>query len=147
MAVRTNEPAVRALLSAGGNYRKGADLTPFIESASATVDDLVQYAADNDMGTVLDKRLELIERWLAAHDYQQSDKGYTSRSNEGASGSFEGQTGKYLESTRFGQRAINLDPTGYLALLVSGGPIEVEVGGVWLGKATQEQLRFDERNL
>jgi hypothetical protein len=83
----------------------------------------------------------MIARYLAAHAYAMSDQTYATKSTGGASGTFHGQTGKYLEATKYGQQALLLDTAGVLA---RGAPLVAEAW--WGGKDTQDQLDYDERN-
>lgn len=75
---RTTKKAVQDLLLPGGDYDGKSDLTPFIDTASSIVT-RVNTCAIAKGNTLTVAELELIERWLAAHCYQQSDKGYQSR--------------------------------------------------------------------
>lgn len=140
MAVRTNSASVQAIL--GGNYDGVTTLTPFIDAASSIVDDVASCASD--AGTPLSSaKLELIERWLSAHCYAHMDQTFASKGTEGASASFHGQTGMYLASTRYGQFATTLDPTGCLQS-VAGGQVS-RAGGFWLGKTPSEQIAYEDR--
>ena len=122
-------------------------LTPYIDTASALVDDVVANAAALGLPALAVGRLELIERWLSAHYYQQSDQGFQSKSTDGASASFKGQTSKGLNGTQYGQSAITLDTTKYLQ------KIAAEVDGnqaktatlLWLGKNPTDQIDYETR--
>jgi len=118
------------------------DLDPFIETASSIVDDVVECATAKGK-TLTAAKLELIERWLAAHFYAVSDKPYTSRSTVDASGSFAGQTAMYFESTLYGQHAMRLDPSGCLDAI--GGKERKRAGGSWLGKNPSSQIDYEDR--
>ena len=128
MAVRTTDPKVREIVSVDD----GTSLAPFIEAAASLVDELVS----TPQGANLDsERLELIERWLAAHFYLQLDPAYESLSVGKTRGKFQGRTGMVLSSTFHGQTAMALDTTGYLSRLSK----RAEHGGAavslsWLGK-------------
>lgn len=108
---RTTAALVQALLQ--GDYKPGVDLAPHLDTASALVD-RVDSAAKAGGAQMPDSLLELIERWCAAHAYAMVDQPFASKSSEGASGSFQGQTGKYFEATKYGQMAVSLDYTGTL---------------------------------
>ncbi len=143
---RTNSNSVIAILrpgSQGGDYddKNSPSLEPFIDTASVVVDDLVTYAAENNK-TLIPSKLELIERWLAAHFYCQSDKTYMSKVTAQASAIFAGKTGMHLESTLYGQTAQMLDNTGLLTALSKQSRA---IAG-WMGKTLPEQLTYDERN-
>lgn len=143
---RTNAAAVQAILggtATNSNWDGTTSLTPFIDTASAMVD-RVETCAIADEADLTAAELELVERWLAAHCYQQFDKGYTSRSTISSSGSFEGQTGMYLESTRYGQMAMSVDPSGCLRAQNAGG--RTVASAVWLGKPPSAQVNVWDRD-
>lgn len=142
---RTTAGAVQKILL--GDYGKGRDgklpsLDPFIEAASSLVDDVVECATEKGVTLSTAKR-ELLERWLAAHFYQQSDKGYSGRSTERSSGQFHGQWGMRLENTNYGQTAMTLDPSGCLAEINSSTP---QADLFWGGTTDTNALDYDERN-
>lgn len=131
---RTTSAAVIAVLQGDYDSESAPSLTPFIETAGVMVDE----AAGADVLSAA--RLELVERWLAAHYYCMGDRPYTSRSTGGASGSFAGQFSKGLESTPYGQTALALSG----GLLAATG--RRRAGAEWLGKTASEALTWDERN-
>lgn len=116
-----------------GNYDGLSDLSPYIDTASSIVDDLVA-AANTDGVTITATKAELIERWLAAHYYTQMDPLYKSRSTDRASGTFVEQN--------FRMVATQLDPSGLLAGILAGQRAE----GAWLGTAAPAARTYDERN-
>ena len=130
---RTTPAAVQSIL--GRNYTVNKDVAPFIATATVVVDDLVAEAATNAL-TVSAAKLERIECFLSAHFYGHDDQFFQSKSVEGASATFQGQFGKNLESSQYGQSAMMLDTTGYLARLNSGNK---SVGFAWLGKYPSQQ--------
>jgi len=137
---RTTPNNVQAIL--GDNYDSNIDLMPFIETATALVDEVVNCAAAKNI-TISSALLEKIERWLAAHFYAHADPLYQSRSTGGASASFQGQTGMGFESTVYGQTAMRLDPSGCLAYFNEfSEPAQV----LWLGKPPSEQIPYRDRN-
>jgi len=107
---RTNSIAVIALLA--DEYDGSTSLSPHIDTANMMVSQLAANDSESLMSSVA---LEIVERWLAAHFYQQADPGYNSRNTSGASGSFNGATGQGLAGTRFGMQAMRIDATNYLA--------------------------------
>jgi len=117
---RTDATAVKAVLAPGQDYdlETNPDLTPFIDTASAVVDDAVESAADNGI-TITSVRAELIERWLAAHFYKCSDRQFQSETTAGAGGQYTGKTGMNFNLTTYGQTAMSLDPSG--TLITIGG--------------------------
>src|SRR6478609_3153578 len=108
MAFRTTVGRVQAVL--GGEWDGETDLTPFLRPANIMLTRALLLGAANGKRLSVDEAAE-VETWLAAHMYQQMDRGYTSRSTDGASGSFMGQGGMGLDSTLYGQTAKRLDWT------------------------------------
>lgn len=141
MAWRTTTDLVQRLLGAEyGELPKGGgfpDLNQYIEPAHSMVNRLVVKQAEKGI-RMTDPDLELLERWLACHFYQQMDPGYNSRSNAGASGSFQGAKGEGLESTRFGRGAISLDYTNCLRNVDK----QQKAGSTWLGKTPSGQTDY-----
>lgn len=139
---RTNSPAVEELLldNYGGEGEcSSPNLRSFIATANVIVNRINICATAKGI-TLTPTELEMLERWLAAHYYQQSDRGYTARSTADASASFQGQLGMGFESTMFGQTALQLDPSGCLAAIGKRKPT-----AVWLGKNDRDSLSYDER--
>ena len=134
----TTASAVQAIL--GQHYDGSTDLAPFIETAAR----LTARVASKDAGAELTSvDLELIERWLAAHFYAQSDPILQSKSVGKSSGVFEGQTGMGLQNTRYGLQALTLDASGYLSKIARG---VVKVGMGWLGKPPSDQIDYEDRD-
>lgn len=146
MSVRTTSDAVISILrlgSEGGDYDDANDpsLIPYIESAASVVDDVVTNATAKGVTLSAAKR-ELIERWLAAHMYCLSDQTYAREKTGDAEGLAHGQTGMFLESTRYGQNALMLDPSGCLRELSNGKTVTF----AWLGLAPSEQTDYEDRD-
>lgn len=127
----TTEAAVIAIL--GDNYGLSNNLAGHLVTAAS----LAAVVAEKDTdGVMSSTTLERIEAYLAAHFYAHADQLYTSKSTDGASGSFQGQFGMVLMSTQYGQTACLLDETGYLAQKSK----DAEMGArkktdlIWLGK-------------
>jgi hypothetical protein len=107
MAVRTDDAAVGLIIEADATI----SLTPFIETANALVTelcDVVPAVHDAD-------RLELIERWLAAHFYSVRDPRPASESAGPVASTFMHKVGMHLNLTTHGQQAMMLDTSGALA--------------------------------
>jgi hypothetical protein len=119
------------------------DLTPFIATAGAITDRVAERATADGV-TTTDDGLELLERWLAAHCYAQSDRPTSFRGTDRAQATFDGKTGMHLQSTLYGQTAMVLDPTGFLAVIGGVTPRRV-ARGTWLGKRRSEQTDYDLR--
>lgn len=136
---RTTAKAVKDVLLAGRDYdtERNPTLLPYIDAASSIMDDVAACYVRKGL-TLSDAKAEIVERWLSAHCYQASDQGYTSRSTEGASGNFMGQTAMYLEGTKYGQMALSLETQGCLAAVASGKQ-NARARAYWLGKANRTE--------
>ena len=110
------------------------DLTVFIDSASELVTELCTGTNGPDPAYT-DTRLELIERWLAAHFYAIRD---TRPANEKAGSvgvAYQYKVGLNLANTMFGQQAMAMDTNGGLANLnkaTEEGKLR-KPGMFWLG--------------
>jgi hypothetical protein len=123
---RTTSIAVSAIIEADVNI----SLDPFIEAANSLVTDI---CSDSSYTAA---KLELIERWLAAHFYAVRDP----RSAEEAAGSvrqrFQYKVDLNLAVTTYGQQAMILDTDGNLAALnkqITDGRGNMTFGVSWLG--------------
>lgn len=117
-----------------------AAMEPFITVAN----ELVTEVCTGDSGPATaytDARLELIERWLAAHFYAIRDPRVANESAGGVSASYESRVDLGLNLTRYGQMAMMLDTNGGLAKLdvdiKKGKP---HVGVFWPGDRLDEVL-------
>lgn len=136
MVARTTSPLVAGIIEVD----EGDDLDPFILSANELVTECCDVPAFN----YSPERLELIERWLAAHFYAIK----VPRAQEERAGPvWERIVSKAdlgLDVTHYGQQAMRLDTKGGLAVLNNSIkkaelPMEavknkVHVGMVWLGE-------------
>lgn len=87
------------------------DVAPFIDTASQLVEELCVPAAYSD------ERLELIERWLAAHFYAIRDNRRSSESIRGIQETFQFRVDLNLNATMYGQQVQLLDTALTLAVL------------------------------
>jgi len=136
---RTTTAAVQAILTHDWDTETALD--PFLEAASSLVDGAVALATNRNQVVV---NPELVERWLSAHIYKYAaDRQFKARDVQGAvtGGSFEGQTGMYLEGTTYGQMAMSLDGTGCLRALAKGQFASL----AWGGKAPADQIPYWDR--
>jgi len=123
-------------------YDTDIDIQPFIDVATLITDKVEDADSDSELTSA---DLLQIEACLAAHFYTcMADKQYTSKSTLGASGSFQGQYSRKLDSTDYGQTALLLDITGYLEGLQEGGRPKASVQ--WLGRPPSEQTDFEDRD-
>lgn len=134
---RTTEDTVQRIL--GPNYDGASDLLEVIATASMFVDLIVACNTRKGGLALEDTQLERIEAYIACHLYGHSDQFYQSRSTQGASGSFQGQTSQLgLEGSQYGQTALRLDTTGCLSVI--NNPSR-KVGMRWLGTAARNITR------
>ncbi len=112
MPLRSTEGAVKLILET--NLAEPA-ITPFLETANLLVTEELAPEGPSD------ERLELIERYLAAHFTCLMDPRVQKEQVGDQRNEFEGKTGEGLRSTRYGTQAITIDPTGILGELDSKG--------------------------
>jgi hypothetical protein len=96
----------------------GAITTQNLGIYMAMGNSLTNKVAANDVYGQLDASdLQLIETLLACHYCAAgpNEQQYSARTTVDASATFQGQTGMVLKSTLFGQNAMMLDTTNYLA--------------------------------
>jgi hypothetical protein len=120
-----------ALVSGIIEVEAGITVTPFIEAANALVTELCAPVTDYDA-----TRLELIERWLAAHFYAIRDPRRSSESVGPVKEAYQYKVKVGLQVTTYGQQVMLLDTEGALARLnrssdegTQGGTASV----VWAG--------------
>lgn len=110
-------------------------LTGFMAAANVLVNQTISCASAK--GTPLsDEEAKELLRWVTAHLYCVSDKTYQSRSTEGASASFSGQTGMGFDSTLYGQMAMRLDPSNCLENQDKGQ----QASAFWLGTPDEDSV-------
>lgn len=101
-------------------------LDPFIEASNALVTELCEPVTTYDA-----VRLELIERWLAAHFYAIRDMRRLSETVGPVSEWYQYKLSLGLGCTMYGQQAMLLDTAGGLARLshqmTNGGPIPMSI--------------------
>lgn len=109
-------------------------LTPFIDTANELVTELCTGSKGPDPAYT-DTRLELIERWLAAHFYAIRDMRRASEQADVVQESFQYRVDLGLDATMYGQQAKRLDTNGGLAnmdeAIDKGKKIKPSVS--WLG--------------
>lgn len=114
-----------------------SDLAPYIETANELVTELCAPAG------YLDSRLELIERWLAAHFYAVTDPRLKSESFGKSSGEYQSKIDLHLNLSHYGQQAQLLDTQGKLAQLneaVGKGKPQATIK--FLGSTSEEQAEY-----
>ena len=126
MAIRTTDAAVKDIIEVDSAIAT----TPFIEVASSIVDDCCTSSSYTTA------KLELIERWLAAHFYAIRDQRVASEKAGPVGQNFQYKLGLNLANTMYGQQAMLIDFKGNLAALskqMEKGKLS-KIGATWLGK-------------
>lgn len=143
---RTTSTLVQGVLrlgSEGGDYDdvENPSLDPYIDAASSIVDDVAECATNKGI-TLSSTKLEIIERWLAAHAYAMSDQTLKMEKTGDAVSQYQGTTGMYLTATKYGQMAVSLDSSGCLAALGNNK----RAGAFWMGLAPSAQTDYEDRD-
>lgn len=107
MAVRTTDELVAGIIEVNVSI----PLTPFIFPANELVTEVCVPAAYTD------ERLELIERFLAAHFYTLRDPRTTDEKAGSVSATYQSKVDLFLSTSHYGQTAMVLDTAGGLAKL------------------------------
>lgn len=131
---RTNDADVKEILGTNYDTQNSPSLTGFITAANS----MVNRISAAYPGVLSSADLTVIECWLAAHFYGHSDQFYKSKNTQSAGATFQGETKMGLSSTQYGQTAMMLDTTRYLAALDKGGV----VSSMWLGDTTQSDVDY-----
>lgn len=136
MGIRTNHKMVEDVLQQC--WDSSTKLDRYMRIASLVVDQVATCATEK--GHAQDAAvLKEMETWLAAHYYTKMDPVYTSRSTDGASGSFvrnKDTPEPFLDA------AMNLDFTGCLNAIINKK--RASVG--WMGRPPSEQTPYTERD-
>lgn len=140
---RTTAKAVVDVLAPGKDYDTvlNPSLQPFIDAANSIVNRVKTCAIAKGLA-LSTSELEIIERWLAAHYYVQSDQTYASKNTSNASASFQGKTEKFIEGSKYGQAAINLDYSGCLSAISK----RTFASATWYGKPPSAQIDYKDRS-
>lgn len=105
-------------------------LDPFIAVSNALVSEIAPLT------THTEERLELIERWLAAHFYTNRDPRTVQERAGSVDETFQSKVDLNLSTSHYGQTAMTLDTSGQLSMLnqrtINGTPSRV-VSVTWLG--------------
>lgn len=124
---RTTAANVRLIMSTS---LTDAQLAAFIETAHQIVTNEIEDSS------VTSTKLELIERWLAAHFASVRTKQTASEKAGSVSATFQGQTAMHLEATHYGQNAMLLDDSGALAALNKMKEESVSMSNLWKEPST-----------
>ncbi len=96
------------------------DLTPFIDIANELVTERCAITSGTPPVNIYgytDYRLELIERWLAAHFYAVRDPRATQEGVGPLTENYQSRVDLGLNSSTYGQQVMRLDTSGSLAIL------------------------------
>lgn len=109
------------------------DLAPFIALANELVTEVCADAAITPAYSTA--RLEMIERYLAAHFYVVRDPRVSSETAGPVQASYKFNVGLILQGTKEGQQALLLDTKGGLARLSKAleKGVQKQVSATWLG--------------
>ena len=114
----------------------------FLKAVIDTATALTDYVSAQDSAGVLNSALlKEIEKNLAAHFYALLDPQYLEKKTGDSSAVFQGETGKGLDYTPWGQTAKQLDVSGTLATL-GNKPASM----TWLGLPPSEQTDYEDRD-
>ena len=131
--MKTTPELVSGLIEVDENI----DLMPFIQTAAVLCDELL---ADTEYSN---SRLELIERWLAAHFYAIRDNRIDTERAGSVSASYQYKLGTGLQVTMYGQQVLRLDTSGAFAKLdaETNKPVSAlpKIGVLWLGSCERNQ--------
>lgn len=134
MASRTTKAAVAGIIELDPNLvPTDAAMDSFLLPANELVTELcVGSAGPTPAYTAA--RLELIERWLAAHFYTTLDPRASSEKADSASAKYQEKIDVGLAASHYGQMAMRLDTNGGLARMnhnaLKGA---TKIGGFWAG--------------
>lgn len=125
---RTTRELVATVVEVDANI---TDLDPFILTANLLVTEVCVPEGYDD------ERLELIERWLAAHFYIVRDPRAANEKAGSVGIAYQfAQLGMHLQGTMQGQQALLLDTSGALANLnktTSEGTKKKTLSATWFG--------------
>lgn len=130
---RTTQEAVEEII----DNDEAKDLTPFIETANALVEEKLATVTRSD-GTLYhdDIRLELIERWLSAYYFALHSPRSVSEQAGPVLERTESKAELGFDLNKYGRAAMQLDTSGTLAMLNQQNNKGQGPGGarlVWLG--------------
>ena len=132
---RTTNSDVQDLLAAGRNYNTvdSPSLTPFVSTANVIVTRVSSCATAKGL-SLSSTELELIERWLAAHLYTQSNPLAKRKKNLQAED-------EYVDRS-FLDGAMAVDRSGCLKSIIKGKRASMS----WLGLPPSEQTAYVDRD-
>jgi hypothetical protein len=133
--------AIQGVLLNDYDSENDPSLQPFLDAANSLMLRVIACATRKRTPLTSEEK-EIITTWLAAHLYAMSDQPYTEKQTLSARGKFQGETKMYLEATKYGQTAVNLDPSGCLVAVSN----RVKARIYWMGKPPSEQTDYVDRD-
>lgn len=135
MAVRTTRANIAAIIELDDSViPNDAAMLPFITIANELVTERCTGTTYGPATAYSEDRLELIERWLAAHFYTNRDPRSSDEKAGSVGASYQSKVDLGFDTSHYGQTAMRLDTNGGLAalndLMKKGAP---RVGASWLG--------------
>lgn len=140
---RTTDALVRGIVQVQG----GVDLTPFIRIANQLTTDQCTYPKTGQDPAVFlpyedgfeESKMELIERWLAAHFYTVFDNQLSSAKAGTINVGFQHKIDMGLKCSMYGQQAMLLDNYGSLAAWDNTAKTkrQIKVSISWLGEEVE----------
>ena len=131
---RTNATNVKAIIEVDSTIIvSDSDLDPFINTANELVTELCT-GSNGPSTAYTSTRLELIERWLAAHFYAVRDPRVKSERAGAVGVNYQEKVDLNLSLTPYGQQAMMLDTNGALTRLNKGKGVGISI--LWLGQTT-----------
>jgi hypothetical protein len=137
MPIRTNEDYVGGII----DVDDGDDLTPFIQAASMLVDEKCLPVQISNPAVYTNARLEMIERWLAAHFYSVMRKRTVEEQVATIREKSEFKVDLGLQVTGHGQQVMFLDTAGGLAAWNNNMQLVRKIVGTltWIGDPTIDE--------
>ena len=137
---RTTDDEVIGVLQRDYDTLNAPPLDQYVRAAGKIVDRVAACAAvkSQPFGNLDSEQLAILETWLSAHLYVQSDQNLSSKSTLGASGQFQGQTAKRLESSKYGQTCIGIDTSGCILNIFERTVASLD----WVGSTVSEQTDY-----
>lgn len=143
MAWRTTAELVKEELKRDYDTVNEPSLSGSVRKGNLLTDRVATHAAATGVSLSASELAE-IECLLAAHFYCVSDRPFAEEWTGKAKAVYQGKTDTGLNSSHYGQAAVLLDASGYLASIADGTRRTASLA--WLGKTASEELSYDERN-
>lgn len=115
---RTTAAAIAGVIEVDADIvPNDAAMLPFITVANELVTEYCTGTVHGPFTPYTDARLELIERWLAAHFYTNRDPRLASEGAGTVNASYQSRVDLGFDTSHYGQTAMRLDTNGGLAQL------------------------------